>query len=145
MIWVGRLILLEYALPLRAYMYLKVPWPAKTTYCDQAQRLTDQIHTKYMQRGCFSPLGYMDERLHHGRMIAAREGRRTNISWSADGELLLIMDYQISMYQFRRTVHDTVAIVQQKTRALMLGWWPEIDLRNFKDSLVKHRPGHSFL
>ena len=36
LIWIGRLILLEYALPLRAYMYLKVPWPAKTTYCDQA-------------------------------------------------------------------------------------------------------------
>jgi hypothetical protein len=27
LIWVGRLIILEYALPLKAYKQLKVPWP----------------------------------------------------------------------------------------------------------------------
>jgi hypothetical protein len=55
------------------------------------------------------------------------------------------MDYQIFIHQFRQTVYDAVALVQQKIWALMLGWWSEIDLRNFKDSLVKHQPDHSFL
>ncbi|OBT97665.1 hypothetical protein VE01_04423 [Pseudogymnoascus verrucosus] len=34
LIWVGRLLLLEYALPLRAYSTLQQPWPARDTYSD---------------------------------------------------------------------------------------------------------------
>lgn len=32
LICVGRLLLLEYALPLRAYATLIIPWPARATY-----------------------------------------------------------------------------------------------------------------
>jgi hypothetical protein len=34
LLWVGRLIILEYALPLALYNYLKVPWPERTVYVD---------------------------------------------------------------------------------------------------------------
>lgn len=34
LIWIGRLVMLEYALPLRAYQHLKIPWPARATYLD---------------------------------------------------------------------------------------------------------------
>lgn len=37
LIWVGRLLLLEYALPEQPYLALD--WPAATTYRDQLQRL----------------------------------------------------------------------------------------------------------
>jgi hypothetical protein len=59
MAWIGRLLLLEYALPLEAYSHLKISWPSRTQYPDQVQRLRDQIHSKYMRKGCFSPLGYI--------------------------------------------------------------------------------------
>jgi hypothetical protein len=36
LLWVGRLVILEYALPLRLYNLLKVPWPERTAYADQA-------------------------------------------------------------------------------------------------------------
>jgi hypothetical protein len=84
LIWIGRLVILEYALPLREYGTLKVPWPARATYQDQGRRLCAEIRPKYLQRGSFSPMGYLIERLQHGRAIARREGARTNISWSVD-------------------------------------------------------------
>jgi hypothetical protein len=87
LIWVGRLVILEYALPLREYGTWKVPWPARATYSDQGRRLCAEIRPKYLQRGSFSPMGYLIERLQHGRAIAKREGARTNISWSLDSLL----------------------------------------------------------
>ncbi|KAF1354301.1 hypothetical protein EJ07DRAFT_86624, partial [Lizonia empirigonia] len=88
LIWVGRLIILEYALPLRAYDTLTIPWPAPARYPDQGRRLCTEIRPKYLQRGSFSPMGYLIERLQHGRGIAKREGARTNISWSLDSQTL---------------------------------------------------------
>jgi hypothetical protein len=37
LLWVGRLIILRYALPLARYNYLNSPWPERTVYVDQAQ------------------------------------------------------------------------------------------------------------
>ncbi|KFZ25502.1 hypothetical protein V502_00026, partial [Pseudogymnoascus sp. VKM F-4520 (FW-2644)] len=145
MAWIGRLILLEYALPLKAYSRLKFPWPSRTQYPDQVQRLRDQIHPKYMRKGCFSPLGYICERIHHARTIANREGPRTNISWSPDMQVLSIAGQEISMPDLRQAAHLAVARSEQRARQLMLGLWPNVDLSKIKDSLVTHRPGHSFL
>ncbi|KFZ22727.1 hypothetical protein V502_02791, partial [Pseudogymnoascus sp. VKM F-4520 (FW-2644)] len=145
MAWIGRLILLEYALPLKAYSQLKFPWPSRTQYPDQVQRLRDQIHPKYMRKGCFSPLGYICERIHHARTIANREGPRTNISWSPDMQVLSIAGQEISMPYLRQAAHLAVARSEQRARQLMLGLWPNVDLSKIKDSLVTHRPGHSFL
>jgi hypothetical protein len=143
LLWVGRLIVLEHALPLRAYATLDVPWPARTTYEDQGKGLCADIRPIYLQRGSFSPIGYSIERLQHGRAIAKREGPRTNISWSFDGQTL--DDSRITMYEFRQTVHSVLTKLEHATRYLMFDWWPIIDLRTIKDDLAKHRPGYSFL
>jgi hypothetical protein len=82
LLWVGRLIIFEHALPIAPYTYLKVPWPARTAYPDQVQRLREQIRPKYLLRGSLAPVGYLIERLQHGRTIARREGPPTNISYS---------------------------------------------------------------
>jgi hypothetical protein len=39
LIWVGRLLFLEYSLPLRTYEYLTYVWPGRHHYKDQVQRL----------------------------------------------------------------------------------------------------------
>jgi hypothetical protein len=85
LIWVGRLVLLEYALPLRSYANLPIPWPGREDYNDFGERLCGRIRPRYLQRGSLSPMGYLVERLQHGRAIAKREGPRTSISWSLDG------------------------------------------------------------
>lgn len=115
LLWVGRLIILEYALPLAPYSHLEVPWPERTVYSDQAQRLREHIRPKYLQRGSLAPASYLIERLQHGRAIARREGPRTNISWSPDGLTLYIADTQIHMRQFRKTIHSVIVGLQNLT------------------------------
>ena len=75
--WAGRLIILEYDLPLRAYTGLPVLWPGRTTYPNQLWRIREDICPKYLQRGSASPMGYLVERFQHGRAIARRDGPRT--------------------------------------------------------------------
>lgn len=60
-------------------------------YQDQAQRLRKDIQPKYLQRGS------LIKRLQHGRVMARREGPRTNISWSSDSLTLHIADAGIHM------------------------------------------------
>ena len=145
LLWVGRLIILEYALPVAPYNHLKVPWPARTAYTDQAQRLREQIRPKYLQRGSLAPAGFLIERLQHGRAIARREGPRTNVSWSANGLTLHIAETQIYMRQFREMVHGVVVSLQSLAQELMFDWWPDIQLDHIQDNLATHRPGFSFL
>jgi hypothetical protein len=145
MIWVGRLVVLEYVLPLRPYQSLETKWPERAAYTNQVERFCGQIRPKFLQRGSVSPIGYLIERLQHGRAIAKREGPRTNISWSPDGQTLEIEGGQISLQQFRQTIHHLEADLEQTARALMLQWWPKVVLRDIKDDLSTHRPGYSFL
>jgi hypothetical protein len=58
-----------------------------------------------LQRGSVSPVGYLIERLQHGRAIARREGTRTYIAWSQDGEQLEIAGFKITMGELRITFH----------------------------------------
>jgi hypothetical protein len=143
--WNSRLIILEYALPLRAYTTLDMPWPARAAYADQGKRLCAKIRPTYLQRGSLSPTGYLIERLQHGRAIAKREGPRTNSSWSLDSQTLDIAGSRISMHEFRHTVQCLLARLERVTRDLMFDWWPSVDLGTIKDDLSRHRPGCSFL
>ena len=145
LIWTGRLVILEYSLPLRAYSLLAMPWPARDTYADLGQRFCNQVRPKYLLRGSISPLGYLIERLQHGRATARRDGARTNITWSLDGQTLGIDDAEITMSQFRHVIHCAVSRVQQQMDDLLFGWWPSIRLEELHDDMSIHRPGYSFL
>jgi hypothetical protein len=90
-------------------------------------------------------MGYLIERLQHGRAIAKREGPRTNLSWSLDGQTLDIAGSRISMHEFRHTIHCLLARLERITRDLMFDWWPKVDLNTLKENLSRHRPGYSFL
>jgi hypothetical protein len=145
MIWVGKLIVLEYVLPLRPYQSLGSKWPERAAYANQVERFCGQIRPKFLQRGSISPIGYLIERLQHGCAIAKREGPRTNISWSPDGQTLEIEREHISLQQFRQTIHHLPVSLERTARALMLNWWPRVMLQDIKDDLSMHRPGYSFL
>jgi hypothetical protein len=145
LIWVGRLILLEYALPLRAYNTLPTPWPDRSAYPQMQARLCAEIRPQYLQRGSLSPVGYLIERLQHGRAIARREGARTNIAWSLNGEQLEIGGFKITMGELRLTVHHLLQRLDKDSRQLMLGAVPHCPLSSIKDDISKHLPGYSFL
>jgi hypothetical protein len=79
LVWIGRLLFLEYALPLHAYKTLKWPWPARDTHPDQASRL-EEIRMKYLLRGAFSPMSEIIELKAFGKSIIKKEGARTNLT-----------------------------------------------------------------
>jgi hypothetical protein len=145
LLWVCRLLILKYALPLRVYTTLDIPWSARAAYADQGKRLCAEIRPTYLQRGSLSPLGCLIERLQHGRAIAKREGPRTNLSWSLDGQTPDIAGSRISMHEFRHTVQCLLARLERVTRDLMFDWWPSVDLGTLKEDLSRHRPGYLFL
>ncbi|PVH90694.1 hypothetical protein DM02DRAFT_734466 [Periconia macrospinosa] len=145
LIWVGRLVILEYALPSQAYSSWDPPLQARATYPDQESRLLREIRPRYLQRGTFAPLGYLIERLQHGRAIAKREGARTNISWSPDGQLLEVNRSQITLVQLRSTVYSLLDRINQEACELMFHWWPDVNLHRIKDKVTSYRSGYSFL
>jgi len=73
LIWIGRLLFLEYALPLLTYETLVYPWPLRDTYPNQAGPL-EEIWTKYLLRGAFSPMSEILELRAFGRSIVKKEG-----------------------------------------------------------------------
>jgi hypothetical protein len=79
LVWIGRLLFLEYALPIHPYRTLLIPWPARDTYPDQASRLND-IRVKYLLRGGFSPMSEIIELKAFGKSIIKKEGARTNLT-----------------------------------------------------------------
>jgi hypothetical protein len=142
LIWIGRQLLLEYALPKEPYLALN--WPAATSYGDQLQRLR-YIQGKYLCRGSAYPIGQLLETLAYGRAIARKEGPRTNISWSLDKQTLDLDGQLIGMYSFRSMVWLAIQDAQTALRQLMFDWEPAIDLSAIQDSLVNNRLGWSFL
>lgn len=143
LIWVGRVVFLEYALPLKPYESLTQRWPGREEYSDLVQRLRS-VRSRYMERGSMSPLGYLIERRQHGRAIAKREGPSKTIGWSQDGHTLHIDDSSITVSQFRQVVHGVIAQTQHSLDELLFQWWPEINL-DLKDDMSNRRPGYSFL
>ncbi|KID82123.1 telomere-associated recQ-like helicase [Metarhizium guizhouense ARSEF 977] len=94
LIWVGRLLFLEYSLPRYSYDTLVYPWPARHTYSSQPERL-EAIRKKYMLRGCYSPLSELIELKAFGKSIVRREGVRGTLTWAPDGRSFTIGDGKV--------------------------------------------------
>ena len=143
LIWVCRLLMLEYALPLRRYD--EINWPSRDSYGDQLVRL-HYVRRKFLCRGSFHPTAYLFDVLVTGRRIAHREGRRTNISWSRDKEVLVLYNERVTMSAFRQMVWSSVRKCSDLLVETMFGWVPpKVDLLALHDDLTDNRPGWSVL
>lgn len=145
LIWIGRLLFLEYALPLRPYKTLCYPWPSRDTYPDPASRL-DDIRIKYLLRGAFSPMSEILELRAFGRSIVKKEGGRTNLTWAADGHSFTIgASDRVSLLDFTYMHHTAIKKLEERTSQLMLGWAPAVELASVRDDFICKTPGWSFL
>ena len=79
LIWIGRLLFLEYVLPLHTYSTLVWPWLARVSYADQTERLK-QIRVKYLLRGGFYLMGEIIKIRAYGKLIIKKEGTRANLA-----------------------------------------------------------------
>jgi hypothetical protein len=98
LVWIGRLLLLEYALPAQLYQVLS--WPKAAGYPDQLGRL-QAIRQKYL---CYSrqhAIGRLLEMLYIGCTTAKKEGARSNISWLLDRKVLQVNKQVFNIAQFQ--------------------------------------------
>ncbi|KFZ24050.1 hypothetical protein V502_01471 [Pseudogymnoascus sp. VKM F-4520 (FW-2644)] len=143
LLWVCRLLMLEYALPLRHYDHIN--WPSQGSYDDQLVQL-QYVQRKFLCCGSFHPAAYLFEVLVTGQRIAYKEGRRTNISWSKDKEVLVLYNERVTMSAFWQMVWSSVQKCSNLLTEAMFGWAPPaIDLLALHDDLTENRPGWSFL
>src|ERR1700689_3004501 len=82
LIWVGRLLFLEYALPKRPYTTLN--WPVREYYDDFEWRLED-IRWRYMLKGSLTPMGSIISLLAYGKYVAKQLGSPGVVTWDVDG------------------------------------------------------------
>ena len=122
LIYVGRLLMLEYALPQQAYKTLGRP--SRSAYPNQLRRL-QLVRRRYLCRGGSHPMERLLDLLYQGRSIAKREGARSNISWSADGQVLKLCvgpsqrQHHINISHFRVMAWVTVQDCQSLLQELM--------------------------
>ncbi|EFZ03297.2 tlh3 [Metarhizium robertsii ARSEF 23] len=145
LIWVGRLLFLEYSLPRYSYDTLVYPWPARHTYSSQPERL-EAIRKKYMLRGCYSPLSELIELKAFGKSIVRREGVRGTLTWAPDGRSFTIGDGKVvRLSEFCATYRAAITRVEELVTEMMLGWDPTVDLSAIRDDLTCRFPGWCFL
>ncbi|KAK7570757.1 hypothetical protein V3481_019296 [Fusarium oxysporum f. sp. vasinfectum] len=98
LIWIGRLLFLEYAVPVSAYNTLDIVRPSLTAYPSQPDRISS-IRCKYLLRGCYTPFGELIELKAFAKYIVKREGVPGNLTWAPDGRSFTIGDDKKSCCQ----------------------------------------------
>ena len=144
LIWVSRLLFLEYALPQKAYR--RQAWPSRETYPDPLTRL-QSIHRAYMVHESSAILGELHRVRILGRHVRRGNMGRTLLFWSREDTVLTVGEQSLTMMDFRSWVQGVIAIGQQQLRRLMQDFTvpnlPSLDA--LSESISCREPGVSFL
>ncbi|KAH7231095.1 hypothetical protein BKA59DRAFT_497663 [Fusarium tricinctum] len=145
LMWIGRLLFLEYAVPISGYNTLHLAWPCRTAYPSQPDRISS-IRCKYLLRGCYTPFGELIELKAFAKSIVKREGIPGNLTWAPDGRSFTIGDNKkVLLSEFCEIYHRTVTTVQEQVDEMLLGWQPDIDVFAIRDDLTCRKAGWSFI
>ncbi|EXM13432.1 hypothetical protein FOTG_18113 [Fusarium oxysporum f. sp. vasinfectum 25433] len=145
LMWIGRLLFLEYAVPVYAYNTLDLAWPCRTAYPSQPDRISF-IRCKYLLRGCYTPFGELIELKAFAKSIVKREGVPGNLAWAPDGRSFTIGDDKtVRLSEFCEIHHKAVKAVQEQVGEMLLGWEPDIDVSAIRDDLTCRKAGWSFI
>lgn len=145
LVWVGRLLFLEYALPVYSYTTLAYIWPSRDRYLSQPDRL-NVIRKKYLIRGCYTPFGEIVELKAFAKSIVKREGTPGNLSWDPDGQSLTIgRNRKFRLSEFCETHRKVIKLVQERVNEMMLGLEVDINADEIQDDLTCRKAGWSFV
>ncbi|KAJ9413224.1 hypothetical protein FOXG_15161 [Fusarium oxysporum f. sp. lycopersici 4287] len=145
LMWVGRALFLEYALPLYSYTTLAYHWPSRDQYHSQPERL-EAIRQRYLVRGCYTPFGELIELKAFSKPIVRQEGMPGNLSWAPDGRSFVVgNDKEVKLSDFCKTYHKAIALVEEQVEEMMLGLKPNFNLDIVGDDLNCRKAGWSFL
>jgi hypothetical protein len=141
LIYVQRLLLLEFALPHTAYEYVGLP---RRPQLGQLESL-NKIRLECMVFGCLTPLGEFLSLRAFGRKQARSDTPSFLVRWSDDGSTLFYDDTSISMENFRNFGHSLVLHAEALCDKLMFNWLPRVDLNRVRDEMSNTRQGYSFI
>ncbi|EGU75252.1 hypothetical protein FOXB_14237, partial [Fusarium oxysporum f. sp. conglutinans Fo5176] len=141
LIWVQRLLFLEYALPLHSYLALGVQQRPQFPM----QRL-NEVRQKYMVQGSLSPLAELHNLRSFGQKVAKTEPPPFLLRWSDDGNVVSYgSDLTLSMEEFRGLADHFITRSEELCDELMFGFEPHLDINMIKDDFTNAQPGFSFV
>ncbi|KAM5526752.1 hypothetical protein FOXYSP1_20871 [Fusarium oxysporum f. sp. phaseoli] len=142
LIYVQRLLFLEYALPAQGCPHLGI---ARRPRTDQLACLQN-VRQEYLVLGSQSPFEELFSLLAFGRAIAGSETPAFLLKWSDDGQILSYRDdIAVHMEQFRRLPKVLLARTEALCEQLMYRWKPPCDLSSIKDDMANTTHGFSFV
>ncbi|KAH7190970.1 hypothetical protein BKA60DRAFT_663576, partial [Fusarium oxysporum] len=142
LIYIQRLLFLEYALPAQGYPRLGI---ARRPRTGQIARLQN-IRQEYLVLGSQSPFEELFSLLVFGRAIAGSETPAFLLKWSDDGQTPSHRDDTVAhMEQFRRLPKALLERAESLCEQLMYGWKPLCDLFSVKDDMSNRTHGFSFV
>lgn len=113
LIWMSRLIMLEYALPKREYTTLGLP--SRAAYVSHGSRLAS-VRRAYLTSGSYCPVADLVRLLAFGREVTKRDGRPGVIQWDEDKQGLKIKDLHLRLDEFRQFVQELIKSLQDIMR-----------------------------
>jgi hypothetical protein len=144
LIWMSRLVMLEFALPKREYQTLG--WKARTSYPDYGSRL-ESVRRSYLISGSYRPFSDLVSLLAYGKQCTKVNGRPGAIHWDDDMQSLQIKDIHLRMDDFRQFVQEIIKSLEEILYDdLLFGVAPpSVDLQKLADIMTKTQHGTSFL
>ncbi|KAF1357150.1 hypothetical protein EJ07DRAFT_129553, partial [Lizonia empirigonia] len=141
LIYVQRLLFLEYALPYRAYPHIGLE--QRPRY-GQLERL-NAVRLKYMVEDAMHPLAEFQSLRDFGRVIGRTDAPSFLFRWSDDGQTISHGTKHVTMDSFRRFSEVFVDEAEDLCRELMFGVLPPVDLSQVKDEISNTSQGFSFV
>jgi len=144
LLWMIRLLMMEYALPSREYKSLN--WPSYMSYKNTAERMK-MIQREYLTRGSFYPADRLIRVLAFGKESVKSIGRPTIVVWDTDYRGMRVKDIHIRLDAFQQFVKEGIALTEGVlNEQLFFGQpIPEINLNSIQDVLGNTEPFYSFL
>ncbi|KAG5754568.1 hypothetical protein H9Q70_002813 [Fusarium xylarioides] len=142
LVYILRLVLLEYALPLRAYPTLALQ---RRPRIGQLKRL-QPIRRQYMVMESQSPMEELLSLRNYGQVISRSDTPAYLLRWSANGQAVSFRDkISISMGQFRRLPEHFIKEAARLCNEMMFSWDLVINLSNITDNMTNNKEGFSFV
>lgn len=147
LIWLGRLFVLEYALPSRPY---KVnPWPCRDTHVDQKDALEhfNTIRRKHLLWNGCTAFNEMLSLRKCGRRAQGQDGAQLLLRWSRDNTVIYSGPTLVPVKSFQSWIHFCAARTQARLQGLFEGYSvPTLPLlQDLKEDTRNQEPGVSFL
>ncbi|RKK62815.1 hypothetical protein BFJ69_g16984 [Fusarium oxysporum] len=142
LIYVLRLLFLEYALPLQGYASLGIE---RRPRIHQLERL-EPIRRQYMVMESQSPFEERISLRNYGHAISRSDTPPFLLHWSDDGHTVSLGDeISVSMGQFRLLPEYFIREANRLCSEMMFDWDPAIDLAQVKDDMTNNAKGFSFV